>query len=256
MNTTTKEGTTGTENDVATIVITGILAICFYVIGLYLHTKIIGISKQEKDLTWKLDIVNSVAVMFTFTYYILLHFFTYIIPDLHLVTGKWFCYTSKIFIHYTMLYNVGHSMIISLMKYIVIVHDEKIRPYKHKILDLFFWMNVLHPSIVIVLHLVAIPDFYVVYGGFTQINSCLGTPQLNKTNIFSVCNIIEPTTDAALAYSIYIARWLVCNLQAVCSYIVAFNIFDMLIYCKIFAYGRRQEILIPYLNYQNITLVP
>ena len=176
--------------------------------------------------------------MVTFTYNILLHFATYMIPDLYLVTGEWFCYTSKVIIHFAMLYNVGHSMIISLMKYFVIVHDETTRPYKEKILNFFFWFNILHPSISIILHVVVIPEFYVVYGGLEQINTCLGNPEVNKTNLFSVCDIIEPPTDDTLANSIYIIRWLVCNLQAIVTYIVAFNLFDVLISAR---YSRMEE---------------
>jgi hypothetical protein len=248
MNTTTAEETAGTDSDVATSVVVGILTICFYVIGMYLHTKIIIICKKEKQVTWKLDITNSISLMVAFTYNILLHFATYMIPDLYLVTGEWFCYASKVIIHFAMLYNIGHSMVISLMKYVVIVHDETIRPYKEKVLNLFFWINILHPLIGIILQVVVIPEFYVVYSRFQHINTCLGNPQLNKTKLFSVCDIIEPPTeDDTLANSIYIIRWLVCNLLSIFFYMVAFNIFDVVIYCKIFAYGRRQETLIPYI---------
>ena len=106
MNTTTAEETAGTDSDVATSVVVGILAICFYVIGMYLHTKIIIICKKEKQVTWKLDITNSISLMVAFTYNILLHFATYMIPDLYLVTGEWFCYASKVIIHYVRIYNV------------------------------------------------------------------------------------------------------------------------------------------------------
>ena len=243
VNTTNEEETAGTESNVALTIIIGIIAMCFYVLGIYLHAKIIIICKKEKEVTWKLNIANSVFVIATFTYNILLRLSIYMIPDLYLVTGEWFCYTSKVVIHYSMLYNVGHSMVISLMKYIVIVHDERIRPYKQHVLETFFWMNMLHPAISIIFHVVVIPEFYVVYGGFRQVNSCFGNPQLNSSNLFSVCDIIEPPTDDTLSYSIYIIKWLLCNLQALVNYLIAFNAFDILIYCKIFAYGKRQGIL-------------
>ena len=239
MNITTVKETAGRESDVAAAIIIGIIAMCLYLLGIHLHTKIVIISKKDKEVTWKLDITNSVLLIATFTYNILLHFSTYLIPDLYLVTGEWFCYTSKIIIDYGMMYIVGHSTVICLMKYCVVVRDERIRPYKRSVLDTFFWMNMLHPAIGILLHVVVTPNFYV--------NSCLGNPKFNKSNLFSVCDTIAPDTDDTLTYSIYIIKWLVCNLHALFIYIVTFNVFDILIYWKLFAFGRRQEILITYL---------
>ena len=166
------------ESNVTLTIIIGIIAMCFYLLGIYVHSKIIIISKKEKEITWKLDITNSGFVIATFTHSILLRLSTYMIPDLYLVTGEWFCYTSKVILDYGMMYIVGHSTIISLLKYFVVVHDETIRPYKQKVLDTFFWMNMLHPAIGILLHVVVTPNFYV--------NSCSINPQLNKTNLFSV----------------------------------------------------------------------
>ena len=174
MNTTTEEDTAAMESNIALTIIIGIIAICCYVLGIYLHAKIIIICKKEKEVTWKLNIANSVFVIATFTYNILLRLSIYMIPDLYLVTGEWFCYTSKIIIDYGMMYIVGYSTVICLMKYCVVVRDETIRPYKRSVLDTFFWMNMLHPAIGILLHVVVTPNFYV--------NSCLGNPKFNKSN--------------------------------------------------------------------------
>ena len=40
----------------------GVLVLCFYIIGVYLHSKIIVASKRDKEMTWKLDVINSVGI--------------------------------------------------------------------------------------------------------------------------------------------------------------------------------------------------
>ena len=139
---------------------------CIYVIGLYLHIRIIVASKEEKDLTWKIDVTNSILVILLFGHKILIHSLTYSVQDLHIYSGDWLCYTSKVVIHYTLLYNGGHSMIISMMKYLIIVHDSKFRFHKENLQRAFCYINILHPVLFIAVHLILVPDFYVIYGGF------------------------------------------------------------------------------------------
>ena len=54
-------------------------------------------------------------------------FFNYVIENVHTYTGSWFCYTSKAL---TLIGNAncsGHTFIIAIMKYVMIVLHEKMR---------------------------------------------------------------------------------------------------------------------------------
>ena len=73
----------------------GIIAIIIYVIGCYLHIKLIKAAKQDKSMTWMIDIANSIFMLGNRAHVILMNAVTYIINDLHVYTGLWFCYTSK-----------------------------------------------------------------------------------------------------------------------------------------------------------------
>ena len=42
----------------------GVLVMCLYTLGIYLHSKFITTSKRDKEMTWKLDIVNSMVLSF------------------------------------------------------------------------------------------------------------------------------------------------------------------------------------------------
>ena len=221
-------------------VITGCLIVCcLYAIGIYLHIKIIIVSKREKDMTWKIDITNSLMVIITYTFSIFMHTITYIIEDLHSYTGEWFCYASLAILYSLVIYISSHSTVILTLKYIVIVHGEKIRNFgKEKIIELFFWFNILHPMLDIVLRLIIRPDFWFVYGGFTQINRCLGSTS-NTTTLLSLCDFPKPMHQDSFGYTLYISKRVICVLQTVMVYANSWQLFDMLFYWRIFAYARR-----------------
>ena len=216
-----------------------IIAMCVYAIGIYLNTKIMMVSKREKDMTWKLDVTNSILVTIQYTYSMGMHISTNMIQDLHLYTNKWFCYVSLVIQYYLLLYIVGHSMIIALMKYVVIVCDEKIRNFgRERVKEIFFWIDFLHPSIQIAALLIARIDFVSVYGGFTTVNKCLGEAK-NTTTLLSLCNSIESIQDHDFEYTLYIFKKTICLLHTIVGYCVTWNILDVFFYWLIFSYACR-----------------
>ena len=48
------------ETNLATDIPVAIIILCAYSIGLFLHTKIILVSKKEKGLMWGIDVTNSI----------------------------------------------------------------------------------------------------------------------------------------------------------------------------------------------------
>ena len=161
------------------------------------------------------------------------------IPDLHLYTGKWFCYINLVISYYLLLYIGGHSAIIALMKYIIIVYDGKVRVFgREKIIEIFFWINFIHPIIAIALSLILRPDFLLAYGGWKQINSCLGNTG-NTNRLLSLCDFTKPLHPHSFEYTLYILRRVICVLQVLIIYFLSWNLFDVLFYCLIFAYARR-----------------
>ena len=141
------------EMESTSLIIFSICALCVYIIGLYFHTKIIIVSRKEKEMTWKLDVTNSSLLIAHFTYKLTMHGITYIVPDLYLFTGEWFCYASKFFTYYGTLYTSTHSLIVSVMKFFLIVHWKNVRNFgKDKVKEIFFFLNFLHPLFTIALH--------------------------------------------------------------------------------------------------------
>ena len=244
MNNTTDIHNPG-HNLTSTIILV-LIVICLYGIGLFFHAKIIYISKREKGMTWKLDITNSFLLIIIGTYSLLLHIVTYMIQDLYTYTGTWFCYVSKAITYYGLLYTIGHSLIIALMKYTVIVHEESIRNFgKDKVKEIFFWLNFLHPFVWTALDFMLRPEF----DGFIPINRCLGnikntSTQGNATSNSSnylvfLCHLAEPLRQNSFEYTVYIFKQGICVLQFVATVLIAINFFEVLLYSKIFSFARR-----------------
>ena len=225
------------------------ILICIYCIGLYLHLKVIKVSKKEKELTWRLDVTNSYMVMCHHAHVFTIEIVTYIVPDIHTYTGEWFCYFSKLVTLYGNYYIIGHSMIIAIFKYVIIVCWEKARDVGHeKIKGIFFWYNLVYSVTMFLPHFLYEPEYLWVHDSFARIDRCLGDPKnnwgpdSNRTQI-KMHHICKRLTEAYHQDYIWHAlnnlRAGTCWVHVLVCYLVGLNIIEMLVYCRIFSFMRR-----------------
>ena len=236
------------KTDYIIIAILAIVAMCLCIVGVYLHVKIIKVSIKDKEMTWKLDITNSGILIFLNVNAIFMHSITYLIGDLYTYTGEWFCYTEKVIAHYGNLYGLGHSLIVSILKYVIIVHWHAARAYGNEnITEAFFWLNFLYPILMISFELISRPDFFWAYDGYAQIDRCLGDPKHNwdpisnksLTKLHNLCEFSVLSNENYLEYGIKIFRIMICWLTVVLTYVIAWNIIEMFLYHQIFKFMRR-----------------
>ena len=89
---------------------------------------------------------------------------THAVPNLYQYTGDWFCYVSKVVSYYGNIYVTTCSMMVSVLKYILIVHWKKTRSFgEEKVKEALFWINIFYAVIVIMIHLMIKPDFFLEY---------------------------------------------------------------------------------------------
>ena len=238
MNNTTESTHFSGHYVAASISITFVL-ITLYAVGLYLHIRISKISKKTKDMTWKLDVTHSILCIGLHTYNVLIHPTTYFVEDLYLYTGQWFCYAAKVVSQYLIVYLGTHSTIIAAMKYVVIVHEEKIRTFKSKIKETFFVLNFSYPIMSIILSLLLIPNFFVLYGGHSHVERCFGTKTQNYTSMFFICDVIEPRQDYSIEGVFNTMKWIICKGQVIFSYLTILNVLDVIFYCRTFSFMRK-----------------
>jgi len=219
-----------------------------YTIGFTLHFKIIKLSKKTKEaMTWKLDISNSLILLSFNAIILLMHVITYIVPDLYTYTGRWFCYTYIAVAYSSTIYVIGHSLVVSIFKYLIIVQWKKILAFgEEKFKEVLFWLNILHPIAGLALHLLVRPDFLFVFTGITPGNRCLGEGNdnavHNKTSrghLFSLCEIPELVVHNWFYDALFMGRKIVCFVHAISIYLMALNIFEIFFYYKIFSFAYR-----------------
>ena len=236
--------------DIATKITLGVLVLCLYILGVYLHSKIIVTSKKDKGMTWKLDIWNSVVISLHYAHVIIMYGMTYLVKDLYSYTGSWFCYSSKFITLSGNALATGHSLIIALMKFTMIVHQIKVRKFgQEKAKKIFFCINIIYPIYINCFFNIVRPDFLFVYDGISQANRCLGQSEMissgggNKTatKLHNVCDLEVPSDLVSAEFLLYLIRTGTCWLHLLIVYGNIWNITEALIYCYIFNFMRRLQ---------------
>ena len=183
----------------------------------------------------------------------IMHLVTDIVPDLHIYTGKWFCYSWKLLAHYGLLYHIGHSLVVAFLKYNIIVKWEKVINFgENRVQEICFWLNILHPLVGLAIHFMVRPDFIYAFSGISPSNRCLGegTNDLNdvsmmqinatsKSHLFKLCEIPENPHENWFYHSIFIGRKILCISQTIGIFIIAWNVFEIFFYYKIFSFAYR-----------------
>ena len=226
-----------------------VLVFCFFTIGLYLHTKIVMVSKREKDMTWTLDATNSCCILIHFVHYMLMSIVTILVEDLYMYTGRWFCYVSNFLSYYGMHYYQTHSLVIAMLKYVHIVWWMKVTVFgKETINALFFWINLLNPLLMILIHLAITPDFFIVWTGYPHVARCLGDEKGrisgNSTHprpkLHDLCIDIEtPSGENVLEYTLFVFEKSTCWIQWIMHVVIFWNILEVLVYYLIFRFMHR-----------------
>lgn len=225
-----------------------IIALFVYGAGVYLHIQVIKVTRKEKQMTSKLDETNSIFFIVHYAHVMIMHGITYLVDDLYLYLGKWFCYISKTITIFGNFHTIQHSFIIAVMKYTMIVHYQTLSdPKKNRVKSRFFYTNLFYSVIMIAFLSLLRPDFIVIYDGVSQANRCLGKPEvrsgqgLNATTIkmHHICNLPEPLHLFSFEYIMYVLQKSVCWINIIIIYANTVNMIEMIIYCRIFAFMRR-----------------
>ena len=225
-----------------------IIVCCIYVIGAFFHMKIIKVCKRDKEVGWKLNIFDSCYKIFHYGILILMNAINYTITDLHNYTGEWLCYTYKAINIYGISSIIGHSFVIALMKYTIIVHSLKVRAIgQEKVQTIFFWIHAFYPIYINAVFSIVRPEYFIIYDGIPVANRCLGLSDVTSsqggnrsaTKLHDICEIEEPTYKNSVEYVVYLGRTSICWFNITFVYLNAWNIIECLVYAYIFRFMSR-----------------
>ena len=187
---------------------------------------------------------------YTFCFRILFEMIMYIIPSLHQYTGKWICYVGYFALLYGYWSMVSHSLVVSIHKYIFIVHQTRIHVLGVDRASLIaFWMNLIFPAIIAV-SIIARPwtilmDYHII----PSIFNCLGMDEkatkTKETFIyvlrrFLFCGFDDfDGHDTFFGHVMNGVNMMGCFITTILLFIVLANIMEGFLYRQIFAYMKR-----------------
>ena len=161
-----------------------------YFFGTYIQIKIISTCKIEKDKVWQITIANSITMMIVFSFALPFQTITEHVPVMSQYTGAWMCYLAAfIYLYGGCIFGL-HSLVVSLMKYVFIVHHKRAWNFgEDKLKRVFLAFSIIHP---LVLNLPA-----VIFHDFESLNSvteCLGL----KEKVLAQYNTSDSRIDRLL----------------------------------------------------------
>jgi hypothetical protein len=212
-----------TDNGVSVgILLHSLVHLLIYLIGTVIQVRLIYVSYEEKDKCWKIDVAHSVVLITHFTFSILFKTIMYFIPLLSQHVGSWVCYVASFIKFYCFYSIVAHSLVISVIKYLYIVHNQKVRKWNETTLEYcIFIINILHPLFVM------IPYTAVLYSE-DYLHSCF-------VKIGFLC-VFQNSEDKD---AFYIFKRCLCFIGRIVNILINSNIIEGYLYFKIFRKMRR-----------------
>ena len=237
------------DMDIKTLLTVIAVFIFIFSIGLYLQIKIIKAIRREQSMAWEINMSHSIVMIVHYICSISIETTTYIIPSLSRYTGMWFCHFALFLRGYGSTAIFAHSLLISIYKYIFIVHDEAVRKYgKDKTKKLLFWIIVIIPVFASV-SLMWRP--YLHIGEYSAIYRCglRQYPHTNHTKAYEsigdklklafFCSINDNEVKNGFDYFLDISNQVYCFVQTIIGFVVAINLLEIFFYVKIFRYMKR-----------------
>ena len=216
--------------------------IFLFIIGTGIQIKIISTCKREKGATWKLQVISSTILMINFAFNISFDAIIHFIPSLASYTGPWFCYLAS-FINYYCFYSiVANSLIISIMKYIFIVHQ--ITPSSDQgssVKSTFFIIYLMHPLFLTLCNVLTSD-----WGSFSSLQKCFSPNPENLNNLKNfptnmdgeekpfLCIYGLPNTKSSDIDILFIVKQIICILRTIVNIAANTNVLEIFFYYKIF----------------------
>ena len=218
------------------------MAVFVYPLGSYINWKIICVCRRVKDKTWKQDIVHSISMMSAlFVMVIFENISNYVTKLSDYTGGVWICYIPAFFYAYNTVVGGTHSFLISFIKYIYIVHHEKVRQFgEERLKKIFFLSYVIHPL------LLAIPTVILLdFEASTSLIRCFGVEdeikeryRNDKLGPMFLCKLTldkDEKEDSLL----YILTQGFCTFKMIWILALSSNILEAFLYFKIFQFMKR-----------------
>jgi len=170
------------------------------------------------------------------------------IYPLYAYVGAWFCDLFGFLMHLRIMSFMSHSLIAALMRYVFIVHQDKIMIFgEKKAKKIFLWISILFPTVHAFIYMISELDENNASGGIISLIKCHGhysqhfvTSYNNRNSrVFMMtqrCRLgdIDFSSDPMLS-----ALATLCFTSRASMVIIGSNLLEAILYCRTFHYIRR-----------------
>lgn len=216
-----------------------LLQVLLFGLGLLLQVKIIITARKEKDTTWQIYMTHSIVLIIYYAFTISFDAVMYFVPSLSSYTGIWLCYIASFVTLYCVYSITIRSLLVSIMKFAFIVHDEKIRELgTPKAQKIFLWIFVCFPLFWTVCAILTSD-----WDAFSSLNTCFGQQEqvlarynTSSGNImkFFFCDLDDKGEGGTHTYVLYIIKQCCCVFKSIVTAIISSNLPEAFFYHKTF----------------------
>ena len=219
-----------------------------FMIGLPIQFKIMYVSWKDKEgKTWQIHFTHSFACTIYYLFVIPFWHISTSKPHLAAVTGEWVCYINAFVTLYGFFIITPNSLLIAVMKYMFIVHHEKMmRLGERNAQKMFMCVNLIVPLVLTTItgvtkHFYALSTLTSCFGMREEIDEIRTKYNTWDKNIerYFLCNLNTTEKDILDAYTLYVIKQCLCALKSIVVLLINTNIPEAFFYYKIFRKMKR-----------------
>ena len=221
------------------------LNILLTILGEIIQIKLFQMVKKENGLVKEVTQIYSMTSIITYPFWCLIISGTDLIHPLHKVIGKWFCTFSWTVTFFSFNLFTFQSCIVASMRYIFIVHEDKVKNYgKERAKRIFAVLTILLPCIMVIWTTIENSEL----DPFLYINRCYGEDHkvfLREASSLQILKLhfvdfgVTGNENDFYTKIVSIMKLLSGIAKLLISLLMGFNITEGIIYYKIFSHIKR-----------------
>ena len=220
-----------------------IIKLLFVSIGLFVHVKVWFLIKNEKSISTQVVKVYIIALIVMCPSWLIFSTIIDFIHPVDEVIGLWFCTLGKFIIYFCFIIVAFNSFIVAFMRYLFIVHEEKVKQYgKEKVKKLFLILSLLFPLLLNIWRTIDAP----AKDPMSIINKCYGNHHVvflmeSSSSLAGegFCPSMAHADGDVFSMLVAIVGKCSCIVRVLIVFILGFNFTEGFLYFKIFTHMKK-----------------
>ena len=217
------------------------LQVIIFGVGVFIHRKTIQVQNEERHRTWQMHIFHAGMLTLFFGFQVSFGALIWFLPSLASFTGSWICYIASFNTFYGYHSVLGHSLWISIEKYVFVVHSFKALAFgEEKVERIFFLIDLIVPGLLTTTAMITTD-----YQTRSDLKSCFSgleddidanNESTSLSDKFLFCDVSQYEDNHWIVPNII---QFLCVSRIIINFLIGFNIPEGFFYYKIFKSMKR-----------------